>query len=358
MTTRPISTSPFLRPLHRLAQTVLLASSLALSACGGGWLWEDDPVAAASVTLSGVAATGAAIANGDVKVVNAKGETVITRTSSSGDYSVTIGDAPPYALSVVDGAGKVWYSYAAAAGTANITPLTTLALLDANGNKPLVDLLANWTGANLSASQVLESAKKVNANLSALMTASGVNPASTNIFNSAFSANHSGLDAVLDAMRVSFNCSATACTQTIASPAGNALVSWSGNIATTGISLSWSVGEGATAGTGGTAAAATSGTINVSLSSCKNSSPGTYSMIVQTTVSGLGVAIPEICVEGLPDKPATQADFCSGTTTRETLPVGVAITSCTYDGTTATIDAVISSPIAISYSIKYTFVKR
>ena len=135
-----------------------LALSGLLTACGG-W-WDDDgSTTGASVELSGVAATGAAIAHATVTVVDAQGEQATARTGADGRYTVQVSESAPYILSVVDGAGKTWYSYAAAAGTAHITPLTTLALLDANADKPLADLMSAWRRAPLSAAQVLEGAK-------------------------------------------------------------------------------------------------------------------------------------------------------------------------------------------------------
>lgn len=342
------------RALRGLARAALLAGALALSACGG-WL-DDEP--RAGVDISGVAATGAPIVNGEVKVVNAKGESVTTRTSSTGSYTVTIADAPPYVLSVVDAGGNTWYSYAAAAGTAHITPLTTLALLDANANKPLADLVTSWRNQALTDAQVLQSAQKLNANLSSLMGSAGVDARSVNVFTAPnFAADRSGLDAVLDAMRVQLSCTATACSQSITSPSGSVLVEWNGNIATTGISVSWTATSGSAAA--GSTTTSASGTVTVGLGSCKAPVAGTWSLVVQTSVTGLaGVPIPEVCVDGLPAAPSSQAEFCASDTTKAQLPPGVEIVSCSFSGDTGTIAAKITTPVVLEYSVKYTFVKR
>jgi len=347
-------------PNPRLAWVAPLVLALAagLTACGGGsdggttaGTSTGGTTAAAKAQLTGVAATGAAIAGSTVTATNAKGVQGTAITAADGSFTVSIDDAAPYVLSIADASGKVWYSYAAQAGRANITPLTTLALLEANANKPLADLAKAWSGAALTDSQVLAAAAKVNANFRALMTAQGVDPTSTNVFTSHFSANHTGLDAVLDAMRLNLSCSASACTQTITSPAGSALVSWNGNIATTGISLSWTASStGGTTGTG-------SGTVTVGLGSCKAPKPGTYSLVVQTSVAGLaGVTVPEICVDGLPGKPASQGEFCGDAQFTAQLPTGVTIQSCSYSGNQGTITAQISSPIALTYTVTYNFV--
>lgn len=328
---------------------VLLAAAM-LAACGGGdgggTAAPNNPPVVATVQITGLAATGAAMPNATVTGINARGERATAQTNASGNFTLNIADGAPYILSVADAAGRAWYSYAQAAGVANINPLTTLALLQANGNKPLADLATAWSTRQLTATQVLDAAKVVNANLAPVMQGRGINPAAANPFTINFTANGSGFDAVLDAMRVNIACSATACTQTITSPAGSALVNWNANIATGAMTLSWSAGG-------------SSGQIDVGLGSCRAPRAGTYSLVVQTTVSGIGgVPIPEICVDGLPGKPTTQAEFCGSSTVTQQLPPGVSVLSCSYDGTTGTIAARITSPITLDYSVKYIFVQR
>lgn len=328
------------------AATALL---LGLTGCGGG---DDSPApsaTAANVTLSGVAATGAPIANAQVKAVNAKGQSVTTTSAADGSFSISIADSAPYALSVTDGSGKVWYSYAPAGGSVNITPLSTLALAKAFGNQPLSQLVDGWTTTRLDAATVLAAAKTLNANFQALLQAQGVDYSSFNVFSSAFSANHSGFDAVLDAMRLQFSCTGSVCTEQITSPLGNTLITWNSELATAGISLSFTAQGG---GGGGT-------TINVNLGACKAAVAGTWSMLVDTSVAGLGsVGIPQICVDGLPGAPTSQAEFCSSTSYASQLPPGVEIVSCSFAANVGTYDVRISTPIALSYTVKYTFVKR
>ena len=353
----PLSPRPGFRHLLVAATAALL-----LAACGGGGDDSSTPATTtppptgggttvATVDITGLAATGAPIVNATVTATNVRGEKATAQSNGSGGFTVKVADGAPYVLSVVDAAGKTWYSYAQAAGRANINPMTTLALLQANGNKPLADLVSSWSTRRVTPEQVLEAAKLLNANLAQVMTSKGVAASSTNVFTAEFNANGTGLDAVLDAMRVTINCTATSCTQTITSPAGSTLVTWNGSIATGGFTFSWS---STTAG-GGT----TGGTIDVGLGSCRAPQAGTYSLVVTTTVSGLGaVPIPEICVDGLPAKPANQSEFCGSGTVTQQLPPGVSIVSCTYDGTAGTIAARITSPLVIDYSLKYTFVKR
>lgn len=339
--------------------TAVAVSALLLTACGGGGDATSTgasggTTATATAQLSGVAATGAAIAGATVRAVNAAGVAATATTGSDGRYTLSISEGAPYVLTVTDGAGAVWYSYAPAAGTAHITPLTTLALLDANGNRPLADLVAGWASTRLTDAAVLQGAQRVNANLRSQYAAAGADASALNVFTSSFSANHTGLDAVLDGMRVAISCSATSCSESINTPAGQTLVHWSATASTTGISLSW------TASTTGSTTGSTSGTVNVSLGACSASAAaGTYSVVVQTSVSGLGgVAIPEVCIDGLPAKPASQAEFCGDAVLQQQLPPGMSILSCSYADPVGTISARVTSPVVLDYSVKYSFVRR
>ena len=348
-----------------MAGVVAAGVLAALAACGGGG--GDDGSAATvagTATISGVAAIGAPITNQKVTVTNAQGASQETQTSSTGAFSVTIDDVAPFVIRVNDASGNTWYSYTPAAGTVNVNPMTTLALLSANNNQPLSALVTNWANAPLTQSAVLDAAKKLNANLQNVMTANSVPYTSTNIFNGAFAANGTGMDAVLDDLGVSISCSTNSCTQIINwfSGAGTTTITWNNSIDTTGITLSWSTTGGNTGGTGGSGGGGTggSGTIGVNLGSCSsNAQAGTYSMVVQTSVAGLGAGtIPEICVDGLPDRPVDQSDFCSDNTVTNQLPNGVSITSCSFSGNTGTIGARITSPYTLDYTVSYTFVQR
>jgi hypothetical protein len=339
---------PTRRAAGRPLLAVLCAAAWLLSACGGG----DDPAPVASdppARITGVAAVGAPIAGATVTAVNARGQTVTAVTGSDGRFALDIGDAAPFALQVTDAAGQTWSSFAAAAGRANLTPLTTLAMADAWGYRPLETLLTAWQAAAPTPEQVLAAAAKVNANLQAAIRAQGLDPAALNVFTADFAADGQGLDAVLDAIRVRFTCSADSCSQTITSPEGAVVVNWNAAISTTGFTVSWAGG-----GTGG------GGSIGVNLGACAaNPVAGSWSLVVQTAVGGLaGIPVPDVCIDGLPAKPASQAEFCGGTDVLGALPTGVEILACSFDGTVGEIAARITTPITIDYTVTYTFVQR
>jgi hypothetical protein len=332
-------------PARRLLLAALVAGLLV--ACGGGGRSAPDadpPGTPASVEIEGVAASGAAIAQALVTAVDVTGASTTTRTDANGHYTIRVGEAGPYLLRVADASGRSWYSYAPSGGTANLTPLTTLALLQANGHRPLDALGASWPTRALAPGAVIDAAKIVNANLGVLLQAQGVDPSRTNVFTVRFAADGSGLDAVLDTLHVRIECSAGRCLQTIDS--GNLRLSWREDIATPGFTLDWSGDDG-------------SGGVAVGIGSCRNPRAGTYSLIVQTSVSGAGAgSIDEVCIDGLPDKPAGPSDFCGDSRVRQQLPVNGLVVSCSFAGDSGVIEVHLGAPVVLTYAVRFVFVKR
>ena len=113
---------------------MLSISLLALAACGGG----GGGGSSSELTLSGVAATGAAISGGTVEVKCKNGSGTAT-TNADGTYSVTVADgAQPCILRAVDPVTKVeLFSIVESGGTtANITPVTSLVVANTLGDTP------------------------------------------------------------------------------------------------------------------------------------------------------------------------------------------------------------------------------
>ena len=111
-----------------LAGTALAAI---LAACGGGGSGS-DPVTVSSV--SGVAATGLAIANGTVSLKCTAGDAFPVRTLADGSYSIDVSMVTLPCVVRVDyndaatGAPQKLHSLAQAAGNVNITPVTDMLL--------------------------------------------------------------------------------------------------------------------------------------------------------------------------------------------------------------------------------------
>jgi len=111
-----------------LAVTVLAA---ALSACGGGGSGSGTTPAAVS-TVSGVAATGLAIANGTVSLKCAALDPSAVTTLADGSYSVDVSKSTLPCVARVDyvdpatGTAQKLHSLVQATGTVNITPVTDM----------------------------------------------------------------------------------------------------------------------------------------------------------------------------------------------------------------------------------------
>ena len=130
-----------------------LITVILLSACGGS---GGSPASGgtggggSAPTVNGTAATGAAMV-GVVNIYGAgTGSVLNIPIDINGQYSADVtGLTPPYFLCAepTDNTLAPQYSYAAGAGTANITPLTTLALFYANGNSNPAALINSWPGA-------------------------------------------------------------------------------------------------------------------------------------------------------------------------------------------------------------------
>ena len=109
--------------------------------------------------LTGVAAAGAPL-TGSVSLSDSSfpSKSVSAVVTQSGAFSFSATDLQnlkaPYLLKAQDGSGNAWYSFAGGAGTANINPLTNLALAVASGSDDVESLSAMFdshNGATLAA---------------------------------------------------------------------------------------------------------------------------------------------------------------------------------------------------------------
>ncbi|MCX7276015.1 MAG: hypothetical protein NTZ15_01605 [Burkholderiales bacterium] len=180
-----------------------VTSLLALSGCGG-----DDAtplVTSNTTTFTGVAATGAAMAGAEVKIVCAGG-TATGTTNGTGSYSIGINNITLPCLFRATGTdGTVLYSVggtsAGTTQTANITPLTHLLLASLAGTNLSsfftafdASTASTVTASNVSAAQAAVLATLSNAGLdvSSLVDLVGGNLAA---------GSHSGYDGILDAVK-------------------------------------------------------------------------------------------------------------------------------------------------------------
>ncbi len=193
--------------------TTLVLSALGISGCGGGSS-DTTPTPTptptpAVTTLSGTAAAGAPVI-GSVTIKDSSSPTRKEKTVTilaDGKYTVDVSDmTAPFAMRA-DGnvGGREYHLYSAATqadvgGTVNITPFTDLIVANIAG-----DIAANFynnntyaalTKADLDAAQTALKAK-----LQPILTAVGLGD-SIDLLRTAFSADHQGLDGVLDVLKV------------------------------------------------------------------------------------------------------------------------------------------------------------
>lgn len=194
--------------IRKLALTGALAS-LCLAGCGGG---GSTTSVANAVLLSGTVAGGAAVI-GTVLITDSKGATKTGTIDATGHYSIDVSTLTgPFVLKAsgtVGNASVTYYSAATVAdlgGTINITPFTNLIVSNIAGQllaetyfsdpANIAKIATLVTPTSLAAAETAMQTK-----LQPVLTAMGL-AASVDLLHSAFAADHSGLDAVLDLVKV------------------------------------------------------------------------------------------------------------------------------------------------------------
>lgn len=201
------------RSLPHLALTATAVTVLTLAGCGGGGSSSTTPETPA-ITLSGVAATGAAFTGAVITVIDSRGQTVGTSqpVGDTGSYSITLsaGAVAPFVLVATrtdaNGANETLVSVVPSASTttANITPITTLiaSRLSPTGNPAqLDDALAAGT-VTITPQAVADTVSEVQDILAPLLTATGTD--AVNPLTGTFSTDGTGYDRLLDSLSITF----------------------------------------------------------------------------------------------------------------------------------------------------------
>ena len=201
-----------------LILTLESTALLALAGCGGrdgdgGGNGSSPDNPPAPVTLSGIAATGAAFTDAVVTVIDSTGATAGRSASVGGNgiFSVTLnpGAKPPYVLvaSRTTGDGEVQSLVSVlesvSATTTNITPVTHLiaSRLSPSGNPlKLANELASGT-ARITPEAVAATVQEVRQILAALLAATGTG--AIDPLKGAFSVDGTGYDRLLDSLQIS-----------------------------------------------------------------------------------------------------------------------------------------------------------
>ena len=196
-------------------------TAVALAACGGGGGSSSTPTPAAS-TLSGTAAAGAPII-GRVFIKDSTTPTAKEKNvpiEADGKYTVDVSDMKAPFMVRADGyvGGNEYHLYSAATaadvgGTINITPLTDLIV--ANIAKTVAsDYYDSGKFSTLTAADLKTQTDALSAKLQPILAAVGVS-SSIDLLRASFATDHTGLDAVLDVLRVDTTVSAGTVTATI-----------------------------------------------------------------------------------------------------------------------------------------------
>jgi hypothetical protein len=196
-----------LKTLLLILLTAGLGISTALIGCGGGGGGGTTPTTTTTAQkISGVAAAGSPVigyAYLKDKTGTTKGPSEIA-TDGSFSFDVTGLTAPfiLFAEGTVGGQGYKLYSAAVGEGTANINPLTNLAVAAAAGvNDPATVYASPESYSSKVTSTALDSAVTyIQTMLKPLLDAYNAN---INPLTGTYTANHTGLDAVFDVVKVS-----------------------------------------------------------------------------------------------------------------------------------------------------------
>lgn len=183
-----------------------------LVACGGAGSSSSTSTTspkASGITLSGVVASGYPVINGGGYVLDAStGNTIPFTTNSSGNYSVSATGQGPFLLHVIGvnsgGSPVNMYSLATtgnANSTTNITPLTDIVLGYSSGVS--TQSLESACTGNISACPALLNTiygklSAANTTFVAAVPAGLSFPSGYNVFTTPFTANHTGVDLVMD----------------------------------------------------------------------------------------------------------------------------------------------------------------
>ena len=194
-----------------------LSTAFVLAACGGdgGPAAPTTPVDT-SLSLSGTAATGAALAGATVTATCGTGTGTAT-TSSTGTYTITLetGSLPCVLTAVSSDGATTLHSVAAGSGagtaTSNITPLSELLVAQLAGTDPAT-FAANFSSSTAISTTAIETAQTA---VLQTLTAAGIDTSAvSNIVSGSITAGSgSGYDGVLDTLQTTIAAAGTSLTE-------------------------------------------------------------------------------------------------------------------------------------------------
>lgn len=209
---------------HRWVKVLGLSSALLLAACGGGGgssgsgggaettpppgNTETPPPSTAPVVVSGTAAAGAPL-KGTVTVKDSKGAVKSVDIGTDGGYQVDVTDMTPPLLFRAQGTvgGRTYVLHSAASAedlssnaTINVTPFTDLIVANI-AQQVAANYFENGNFSGLTQEQLNAGQNALRERLQTVLSALGVE-SSIDLLRTSFAADHSGIDAALDLLRV------------------------------------------------------------------------------------------------------------------------------------------------------------
>lgn len=181
-------------------RSLSLATIVALTGCGGG---GGGSSGAGATTLRGTAAIGSPMLGATVDVKDRAGKSVTTHTSAAdGTYAVSVaGMQAPFLLRVDDGMHGALFGAAAAAGTANVHPMSDLVvkIYYATFGLAVPDAFDGLSPTTPMASEMVLCSLEdmVTRATGSYLVAYGVDPASFHPMTSHFRADGTGFDTLL-----------------------------------------------------------------------------------------------------------------------------------------------------------------
>ena len=195
-----------LTPRSIVPFTLGVATLALLSACGGGSDAAAPPVTPTATHLTGTAAVGAPITQGTLRVLDATGAVVAHDIAINADGTYDAGElsgTAPWRIEACGYTGANYgciYSVAQAAGTANVTPLTTAMITLATGQTP--DAIMTDGGSAPSAGALTAAQAQLQTGLAGTLTDAGVAANFDFTTGSLAAGTRNGYDRILDAVNV------------------------------------------------------------------------------------------------------------------------------------------------------------
>lgn len=184
-------------------------AAAALVACGGGGSGGTSTTS----SLTGTAAVGAPLAGATVVLKDSTGKTLTQTAGADGTYTFAdvSGLTAPLMLQATGTAGGTNYTLhsvletapaSGVSGIINVSPQTDAATAQALGAEPATVFADAAQIKTIDATKLADAKARLNAALADVLTALGKDPKTVDVFTTAFKADNTGLDKLLDLVSV------------------------------------------------------------------------------------------------------------------------------------------------------------